>query len=240
MHRYLSQMQCAAEISNGTRTIRDVLRTLHAGIELIQLLTALNPTMVDRVPGAHIQQILSGKYYGPDERKKTTARDLQFQYFAQATLESCGIHTQSSEPDFLASVGSVCFGVAVKRISSPKKLRSRVRSADHQATRAGCRGFLFADVSRLAVGKTPLVEVDSDEMGMRLLEAQQDRIVADVLAVNVDNVIGCIAYVSVPVIVGRAEPGTLTRFQAAHNDTAQPIERTAFEELVQHLEKLTT
>ncbi len=85
----------------------------------------------------------------PSSDKRTEARNLQFQLYLTAWLVQSGLDARLDEPDVRFSHEGVCYGIAAKRLSSPRQVEKRVREAVRQLERPGVKGFVALSVERL-------------------------------------------------------------------------------------------
>jgi hypothetical protein len=85
----------------------------------------------------------------PSSDKRTEARNIQFQLYLTAWLKHSGFEAYLEEPDIQFSHDGICYGIAAKRLSSPRQVEKRVREAVHQLERLQLKGFVALSVERL-------------------------------------------------------------------------------------------
>lgn len=69
-------------------------------------------------------------------------RDTQLELFAAVIFWGAGFRVDWGEPDLIASRPGFAYGIAVKRVSSDRQFRKRVREAQKQLIQHGRSGFI--------------------------------------------------------------------------------------------------
>lgn len=128
VHRVISAPHEAGAPSGSER--ERFAAAAHTIFELFFIVRAMDAA--DTLAPERLAVTLGGRDT-PDEDSTTTARDAQFELLAAALLRLGGIRgVRLGEPDVRIPAGQATFGVAVKRLSSTKQLRKRVRKAIDQ------------------------------------------------------------------------------------------------------------
>jgi hypothetical protein len=215
LRRYRDDLATIASYPGPVQTRSRALieRMLNDGMELLQLLTLLS-VLGTRLSQNELDRINSGRPYAADDKDNQDGRNIQFQYFVAATLESCGVAVDLVEPDILAHFRGIPIAMPVKRVRSPKKLVRRVRECDAQCQRAGRDGVAVVDVSRLILREAHYLDVPDDGTAYALLENGEDRLVAEILRgfAAPAALFGVGLYAATPAIVAKKEIVTLSHF----------------------------
>ena len=89
-----------------------------------------------------------------DEQSRR-ARDTQFELWLAAWLTAGGRPVQFLEPDIRVTCWFAWYGVAAKRVQSPKGILPRVKEAAAQIERHGDRGFVALTIDAMSPHFTP-------------------------------------------------------------------------------------
>jgi hypothetical protein len=128
VHRVVSAPDEAGALSGSER--ERFAAAAHTIFELFFIVRVMDAA--DTLAPERLAVTLGGRDT-PGEDSTTLARDAQFELLAAALLRLGGIRgVHLGEPDVRIPAGQATLGVAVKRISSPKQLRKRVRKAINQ------------------------------------------------------------------------------------------------------------
>ena len=117
-------------------------------LEQFLIVRAIDPRRPEEVQ--HVAHLLSGSD-DPATDTDTRHRDAQFELMIAALLRFGGIvGVHLGEPDIRIPAGAEFLGIAVKRISSPKKLEKRMKQAARQIQRQSQRGLVVLGLDSVA------------------------------------------------------------------------------------------
>ena len=149
----------------------------------------------------------------PSSDKRTEARNIQFQLYLTAWLMHSGFEVCLEEPDLKFSHDGICYGIAAKRLSSPRQVEKRVREAVHQLERLELKGFgalsverlLGAQDSRVIAKNVQGLDDAAKELLRRILRKHAAKIQPFLVA---PWTLGLITYLSLPALMAM-EPGNI-------------------------------
>lgn len=81
------------------------------------------------------------------DEAESQGRDIQHELFVAAVAAAAGMNPQLAEPDVLASIDKLEFGIAAKRIKSLENLENNIRSAANQIHDSGRLGLIAIDIA---------------------------------------------------------------------------------------------
>ena len=110
--------------------------------------TTANPHGISNSHREKLEQMLGGADL-PEWDTNSIARDTQFELYAGAMLSMGGVPVMLAEPDLQVFIAGREFGLAAKRVKTPKQLRKRVSEAVKQIRRTRHRGFVVVCVDLL-------------------------------------------------------------------------------------------
>lgn len=79
--------------------------------------------------------------------QKTTGRNYQFHLYLAAVCLNGGHFVRHEEPDITCIIGGTKYGVAAKRLTSPRGLKDHVKKGADQIQRAGVPGIVALDLT---------------------------------------------------------------------------------------------
>ncbi len=98
----------------------------------------------------------------------STPRDTQFELHTAAMFTLGGVPIQTAEPDFQFQRNGVVRGLALKRLSNPKRFRERIEEGADQLEGQGLRGYVGVNVDAFLEGQ--LVGGSVEEVGHQFNE----------------------------------------------------------------------
>lgn len=149
----------------------------------------------------------------PSSDKRTEARNLQFQLYLTAWLARSGFDASLEEPDIIFSHEGARYGIAAKRLSSPRQVEKRVRNAVHQLENQPVQGFVALSLERL-LGEQDFRVVAKNVHGLddaakallrQILRKHAARIQPFLVP---PSALGLIAYLCLPALM-EMEPGNI-------------------------------
>jgi hypothetical protein len=127
------------------RLVAEAQRTIYEQY-IITRTSAGRTDVVSDTHRAKLEQMLSGADL-PEDDKNFLARNTQFELYSAAMFGMGQVPIGHAEPDFqFEFLNGEVVGLAAKRISSPKQLRTRVKEGIEQIKNAGVRGFVAVNV----------------------------------------------------------------------------------------------
>jgi hypothetical protein len=93
----------------------------------------------------NVRQALAGPFL-PNRHRDDPARNSQFELYVAALLAMGDVKTRGMEPDLRFTTAYGEYGVAVKRVRSPKKLQARASHAARQLRNHGVRGLVAVNM----------------------------------------------------------------------------------------------
>lgn len=149
----------------------------------------------------------------PSSDKRTEARNLQFQLYLTAWLVRSGFDASLEEPDIIFSHKGTRYGIAAKRLSSPRQVEKRVREAVHQLKNQHLQGFVALSLERLLGAQDFRVVAKNiqglDDAAKGLLRQILRKHAARIQPFLVSpSAVGLIAYLCLPALM-EMEPGNI-------------------------------
>lgn len=147
-------------------------KVLHTFVEFGQLQTILKAVRISTQQEAwrsQLRKLISGSGFPTPESKHSAARDFQFECFVAAVSELSGYSIRFNEPDVLVERDNHLFGIAAKRITSPRKIESNCRKAVRQILQSRLPGIVALDIS-YALYPNQCINTNDLQGGLRFVE----------------------------------------------------------------------
>lgn len=156
-----------APASAELHRFRDATRTIYDQYYIARALRG-DPANLELGLKKQLARMLGGPDLAEEENENSSqARNVQFELLVGAWLASGGASVRSGEPDLRVMIGEEEIGVAVKRLRSRRRLRTRLDGAVAQIEKSPSRGIValcvdaWLDELPLAAGPAALgVEFD--------------------------------------------------------------------------------
>lgn len=132
------------------RRVAEAQRTLTEFYIVVRAIES-RPSILDASFLAKLQQMMGGAESAEDD-KKSLARDTQFELYVLAQFLMGGATVSLGEPDVRFDFGRENVGVAVKRLSSNKRLENRLRAGARQIEDGAGRGFVAINLDPFVSG----------------------------------------------------------------------------------------
>jgi hypothetical protein len=188
-------------------------KALHTFAEFGQLQTILKAARISTQQGvwqSQLRKLVSGPGFPRPESKHSAARDFQFECFVAAVSELSGYSIRFNEPDVLVERDNHLFGIAVKRITSPRKIESNCRKGVRQILKSGFPGIIALDIS-YALYPHQCINTNDLQGALRFVEGATNTFIATYhkrleAMCREPHVLGVLAHLQLPVLnFGHAE-----------------------------------
>lgn len=107
----------------------------------------LSSIQQDKTLKDKVKKLIKDSVLPEEGDEHSFGRDAQCELYVAAICQKAGLHPVLVEPDIQCALGSIQYGIAVKRLKSDKQVEELVRKAVNQIEGCGLPGHIALDVS---------------------------------------------------------------------------------------------